>query len=138
MVVYEEIIAILGIVGIGGIIATSLTYVYEKRKQIKFSEQKEKEKRYMAIVIQMRIVVEPDQMKYVEHLRPDLKTLEDWKNEVRTEWFNLLLFASDDVIKSFKDFILKPNNTTYAKTVIAMRKDLWNKKTNLKPEEINL
>lgn len=136
--VYEEIIAILGIVGIGGIIATSLTYIFEKRKQIKFSEQKEKEKRYMAIVIQMRIVVEPDQMKYVKHLRPDLLALEDWKNEVRAEWFNLLLFASDDVIKSLKEFILKPENATYAKTVIAMRKDLWNKKTSLKPEEINL
>ena len=80
--VYEEIIAILGIVGIGGIIATSLTYIFEKRKQIKFSEQKEKEKRYMAIVIQMRIVVEPDQMKYVKHLRPHLLALEDWKNLV--------------------------------------------------------
>ena len=138
MVGYEEIIAILGIVGIGGIIATSLTYVYEKRKQIKFSEQEEKEKRYKALAIQMRIVVEPENLKYVKHIRPDLKTIEDWKNEVRAEWFNLLLFASDYVIKALKEFVLKPDNSTYAKTVIAMRKDLWNKKTSLKAEEINL
>lgn len=136
--VYEEIIAVLGIVGIGGIIATSLTYIFEKRKQIKFSEQEEKEKRYKALTIQMRIVVEPDQMKYVKQHRPDLKTIEDWKNEVRAEWFNLLMFASDDVIKALKEFVLKPDNLTYAKTVIAMRKDLWNKKTSLRPEEINL
>ena len=136
--VYEEIIAVLGLVGIGGIVATSLTYVYEKRKQIKFSEQEEKEKRYKALAIQMRIVVEPENIKYVKRHRPDLETIEDWKNEVRAEWFNLLLFASDDVVKALKEFILKPNNATYAKTVIAMRKDLWNKKTTLRPEEINL
>lgn len=101
--VYEELIAALSVVGIGGILATSLTYIYDKRKQLKTSEQKEKEKRYLAIVIQMRIIVEPNQMKYVKHIRPDLKTLDDWKNEVRTEWFNLLLFAFDDVIKSLKE-----------------------------------
>ena len=139
MVGYDEIIlSIVAFIGSAGIIGASLTYYFDKRKQIKFSEQKEKEKRYLAIVIQMRIVVEPDQMKYVKHLRPDLVTLEDWKNEVRAEWFNLLLFASDDVIKSLKEFIQKPENATYAKTVIAMRKDLWNKKTSLRPEEINL
>ncbi len=136
--VYEEIVAILGLVGIGGILATTLTYVYDKRKKIKFSEQEEKEKRYKALTIQMRIVVEPDQQKYVKHLRPDLKNLEDWKNEIRTEWFNLLLFASDDVIRSLKEFIQKPNNSTYAKTVIAMRRDLWGKKTSLTPQEIDL
>lgn len=86
----------------------------------------------------MRIVVEPDQQKYVKHIRPDLQNLDDWKNEVRAEWFNLLLFASDDVIKTLKEFIQTPNNATYAKTVIAMRKDLWSKKTTLTPEEINL
>ena len=136
--VYEEILTIFGVVGIGGIIATSLTYVYEKRKQIKFSLQVMKEKRYKAIVLKMQIVVEPKNIKHVLTPKPDLKNIEDWKNEVRVEWFNLLLFASDDVIKALKEFILKPDNISYARTVLAMRKDLWNKKTSLKAEEINL
>ena len=94
MVGYDEIIlSIVAFIGSAGIIGASLTYYFDKRKQIKFSEQKEKEKRYLAIVIQMRIVVEPDQMKYFKHLRPDLVTLEDWKNEVRAEWFNLFTFC---------------------------------------------
>ena len=138
MVDYEIIIAVLGVVGIGGVIATSLTYIFEKRKQSKFSEQAEKEKRYKAMVLHMRTIVKPDDLKYMQLHRPDLKDMTDVKNEVETEWYNSLLFASDDVIKSLKEFILKPNNTTYAKTVIAMRKDLWNKKTSLRPEEINL
>lgn len=136
--VYEEIIAILGIVGIGGIIATSLTYIFEKRKQIKFSEQEEKEKRYKAMVLHMKCLLKPTDLKYMKVQRSDLKNMEDVKNEVETGWYNFLLFASDDVIRELKEFIQKPNDLTYAKTVIAMRKDLWNKKTSLKPEEINL
>lgn len=138
MVGYEEIVAILGIVGIGGIIATSLTYVLDKRKQIKFSEQEEKEKRYKSLVQKMRIIVEPEDMKYVKEHRPDLKNIDDWKKEIQQEWFNSLLFASDDVIKALKEFVLKPDGMTYAKTILAMRKDLWNKKTSLKAEEIDL
>ena len=136
--VYEEIIAVLGIVGIGGIVATSLTYVYEKRKQIKFSEQEEKEKRFKAMVLHMKCLIKPTDLKYMKIQRPDIKTMEDVKNEVETGWYNFLLFASDDVIRTLKEFIQKPNDLTYAKTVIAMRRDLWNKKTSLKPEEINL
>jgi len=135
---YEEILAILGALGVGTLIATSLTYIFEKRKQIRFSEQTEKEKRYKAMVLHMKVLLKPDDLKYMKLHRPDLKNMEDVKNEVETEWFNCLLFASDDVLRELKDFILKPNNTTYARTVIAMRKDLCNKKTTLKPEEINL
>lgn len=132
MVSYEEIaIAILG----SGLIVTYLGYVLEKRKQIRFSEQEEKEKRYKSLVQKMRIVVEPEDMKYVKEHRPDLKNIEDWKKEIQQEWFNSLLFASDDVIRALKEFVLKPDDSTYAKTILAMRKDLWNKKTSLKPEE---
>jgi hypothetical protein len=135
---YEDIIAILGVVGIGSIMATSITYVLEKRKQIKFSEQEEKEKRYKAMVLHMKCLLKPDDLKYMQLQRPDLKSMADVKNEVETGWYNFLLFASDDVIRTLKEFVLKPENLTYAKTVIAMRKDLWNKKTSLTPEEINL
>lgn len=137
MVGYEETIAALGVV-ISVLVAASLTYFFDKRKQIRFSEQEEKEKRYKAMVLHMKVLLKPDDLKYMKLQRPDLKNMEDVKNEIETEWYNSLLFASDNVIKALKEFILKPNNITYAKTVIAMRKDLWNKKTDLKAEEINL
>jgi hypothetical protein len=92
--------------------------------------------RYKAIVLQMKVILKPDDLKYMQLHRPDLKNMEDVKNEVETELYNWLLFASDDVIKSLKEFILKPNNVNYAKTVFAMRKDCWNKETDLKAEEI--
>lgn len=132
---YEELIAILGVLGIGSLVATTLAYIFDKRKQIKLSEQEEKEKRYKSLVQKMRIVIEPEDMKYVKEHRPDLKNVEDWKKEIQQEWFNSLLFASDDVIRTLKEFVLKPSNMAYAKTILAMRRDLWNKKTKLKAEE---
>jgi len=132
---YEELLAILGVLGVGSLIATCLTYIFDKRKRIKFNEQEYKEMRYKAMVLHMKVMLKPDDLKYMQQQRPDLKNMEDVKNEVETELYNCLLFASDDVIKSLKEFILKPNKATYAKTIFAMRKDCWNKKTNLNPEE---
>jgi len=136
MVGYEEIIAVLGIVGIGGIIATSLTYVYEKRKQLKISEQAEKEKRYECIVVVMRAILYPDDIKHIKEKRriPNL-SVDDLKNEIRMEFYYSWLFASDDVVRTLKEFALKPDYFNYGKVLLAMRKDLWNKGTNLKAEE---
>lgn len=135
--VYEEIvISILGVVGIASIITACLTYVFDKRKKIASDIQEVKKERYRATILKMLVLLDPDEMKFAK--RPDLKTMDDWKKELHAEWVNALLFGSDDVIKTLKDFLLNPNKTTYAKTVIAIRKDLWNKKTSLKPEEINL
>ncbi len=137
--VYEEIvISVLGVVGTASVVTACLTYVFDKRKEIAFREQEYKEMRYKAMVLQMKVLLKPDDLKYMQLHRPDLKNMQDVKNEVETELYNCLLFASDDVIKSLKQFILTPNNITYAKTVFAMRKDCWNKKTSLRPEEINI
>jgi len=136
--IYEEIIlSVVAFIGSAGIIATSLTYYFDKRKQIKLNEQQLKEKRYQHILALM-----------CSHLNPEYTGYFDWegrksnpnnfKKELEVEWFYSVLFASDDFVKALKEFIQKPDNTTYAKAVIAMRKDLWNEKTNLKPEVINL
>ena len=139
--VYEEIVAILGIVGIGGIVATSLTYVYEKRKQTKFREQELKETRYKIIIAKMGVLLDP---KYIENIIFQTKKEEEtinseWvKNELEAEWFNSWLFASDEVVNNLKEFIHDPNQINYGRTVLAMRRDLWNRKTDLKAEKCNL
>ncbi len=140
MVGYDEIIlSIVAFIGSAGIIGASLTYYFDKRKQIKLREQEYKETRYKAIILQMRILRNPDNFKYYRTERPDWQTIKDVENELEDEWYNSILFASDDVIKSLKEFILKPEDyRNYAKTAFAMRKDLWNKKTSLEPKEIDV
>lgn len=69
--VYEEIvIPLLGAVASSGLLVASLTYVFDKRKQIKLGEQKEKEKRYKAMVLHMRTIVKPDDLKYLQQTDP--------------------------------------------------------------------
>lgn len=132
----KEILTILGVLGIGSLIATSLTYILDKRKHIKFSEQQLKETRYKIIIAKMGVHLNPNYLKHIHFQpeRPDLNS-EDLKKELEMEWYNAWLFASDEVIRVLKQFILKPNHLNYGKTVLAMRRDLWNKRTNLKAEE---
>lgn len=136
--VYEEIITILGALGVSGLLGASVTYILDKRKQIKFREQDYKEIRYKAIIVQMTIILNPQKFKNFPHKPDNWHTIEDVKEETENEWFNMILFASDDVIRNLKAFLLKPNPINFAQTAIVMRKDCWNKKTSLKTEELGL
>ena len=49
--------------------------------------------------------------------------------EIRLELFNAMLFANDEVIAGMADFIANAGYPAYIRTVTAMRRDLWNKKT---------
>lgn len=132
---YEELIAILGVLGIGSLVATTLTYIFDKRKRIKLNEQQLKESRYKNILAKMCSYLNAEYSDYIRWEGPKPANL---KKELELEWFYSLVFASDDFVKGLKEFIQKPNNATYAKTVIAMRKDLWNRKTKLDVETFSL
>ena len=139
MVSYEEIIfSFVAFIGSAGIIGASLTYYFDKRKQIEFRMQTYKETRYLAIISLMKTVLKPSDFKYVYLHRPDLKSMEDLKNEIETEWYNSFMFASDEVIRTMKAFIKTPTALTYGKVLLAIGKDMWKKKTEFKAEEIKL
>lgn len=57
-------------------------------------------------------------------------------SKLREYYYQSLLYASDDVMKSFKLFLANPNREQYILTAQKMRADLWNNKTNLKISEI--
>ena len=69
--------------------------------------------------------------------RNDLKDVEDFKEEVKTEMLHSVLFASDAVIKTMAEFVKSPSYTSYIKTVSAMRKDLWGKGTKVEEDILN-
>ena len=77
-------------------------------------------------------------MKYYKLIRPDLVTLKDCENEIEAEWYNLLLFASDDVIKSLKEFIQKPETTELMQKRYCNEERPIDKKTSLEPKEIDV
>ncbi len=71
-------------------------------------------------------------MKHIAEFRDDLKNISEVEKEIEAELLNSVLFANDDVIKTLADFSKNPSKGAYIKTAVAMRKDLWGKKTKIK------
>ena len=77
-------------------------------------------------------------LPHVHEIRPDLKNIGDVEKEIEMELLNGFLFASDDVLKSMADFIRGPNHTTYVKTAVSMRRDLWGRKTSVDEQVVTI
>jgi len=80
----------------------------------------------------MLAILDPEKgLLKAQRFRGDLKNVEDFKEEVKTEMLHSILFANDAVIKAMAEFVKNPNYVSYVKTVSAMRKDLWGKDTKI-------
>jgi len=79
----------------------------------------------------MYALVNPEELEKLKRHIPDINNLDDLKSELQVEWVNSWIFAGDNTIRSFKQFIENPNENTFAQTILSMRQELWNKKTNL-------
>lgn len=127
---FEIIVSILSIIGIGSVIGAFFTYFWQKKKEMQMKENQLKENRYLCILLLMYGYINKEEFKRVKSHRTEIQNREDLKKELQTEWVNSWIFAGDNTIKSFKNFLENPNETTFAKTVLSMRKELWNKKSN--------
>lgn len=56
--------------------------------------------------------------------RPDLKNQKDVLDELKAEWYNMLLFASAQTQNDLHTFILNPNLSNLKNAAISMRHDL--------------
>jgi hypothetical protein len=118
--------------GAGSALTAFIQARLERRKHLNEQEHDLKRRRYLCILILMLSKLEPK--TGVPHLtlhRPDLQGLDDLDAEIRLELFNAMLFGSDEVIAAMADFITSPAYPAYIRTVAAMRRDLWNKKTSI-------
>jgi hypothetical protein len=135
----ETIISALGLLGLGSLVKSILDFFVDGRKRKSESQQQHKEPRYKAILILCHTLVnfENEKDRLIIH-RPNIKTKEDLLDEVYLEWVNMTLYASDDVIKAMKIFLQNYNQENFSKTMIAMRKDLYNIRTNLGEQDLTL
>ncbi|MFH0771706.1 MAG: hypothetical protein V1933_03715 [Candidatus Omnitrophota bacterium] len=131
----ESIIPIVTALGFGGIIGAYFQAIFQRQSQIKEKEHELKSRRYKTILILMLIKLDPKNgMQHIAEFRDDLKNITDVEKEIETELLNAVLFADDEVIKNLAKFSQNPCKATYIKTVVAMRKELWGKKTKIKEE----
>lgn len=128
----QLILSLFTAIGFGGIFGAYFQSRFQHQKEIQEDIHKLKHKRYSSILIQMLTILDPKySLPKIQEVRPDLKNMEDFKQEVKTEMLNSVLFANDEVIKAMAGFVKNPIYPAYIKTASAMRKDLWNKKTKI-------
>lgn len=139
MIDYTQII--IGLSGglIGGSAVALVQSILDKRKQIELSFNKLMEDKYRSLLIFMACALDISKRKYfsLNEQTPN-KTSQDYLKQIREYYYHGLLYSSDEVILSLKQFINKPTKQNYIKTALAMRKELWNKRTKLANKDIVL
>jgi hypothetical protein len=139
---FEIILSILGLLGVGGIIGSYLQYLWNQKRDTELKIQALNENKYRSTLIFMRCVLKPTNIQQFiieDPYFPKEESEEIIKNyslkKLTETYYNSILYASDDVLISEKEFLRQPSESTFFKTAIAMRKDLWKKKTKIDFDE---
>jgi hypothetical protein len=124
------LVPLITALGAGSVVGALVQSRLERQKHLNEQEHDLKRRRYMCILILLLSKLEPKtSLPHLALHRPDLQGLDDLDAEIRLELFNAMLFANDEVIAGMADFIANAGYPAYIRTVTAMRRDLWNKKT---------
>ncbi|HZX16196.1 MAG TPA: hypothetical protein VFF22_04920 [Pseudomonas sp.] len=128
----EIILALLGLVGIGGII----TNVQTRNKELAFKALESKERRYKSCLLYMDVYFNPKNIKYLSSRQADIDSASDVMEYLKAEYHEMILYAAKPVVLSVKAFIEQPSRENFLSAVLAMRKDLWTNKSDLTIREI--
>jgi hypothetical protein len=113
-----EIVSLVSGLGFGGLLGVFAKSALDKR-QMRFAKVFDfKEVRYKALTILMLTAIDGSEYAWrqLRLRRPEIIKVEDLDNELRTEYYNAMLFASDKVLKSIAN---------YQAAAHAMREDLY-------------
>jgi hypothetical protein len=126
------VISVIAALGIGGIAGAFVQAFLQQRRYIRTREQNFKQTRYLAILILMLTQLDPEAgLGKTRQFRNDLNNLDDVKKEIETEFLHSFVFAGDAVIYSLSQFIKNPSRGSFVRVAVAMRRDLWGKKTQV-------
>ncbi|MFC1937785.1 hypothetical protein ACFLWY_04445 [Chloroflexota bacterium] len=126
------VISVIAALGIGGIAGAFVQAFLQQRRYVRTREQNFKQTRYLAILILMLTQLDlKTGLGKTRQFRNDLNNLDDVKKEIETEFLHSFVFADDAVIYSLSEFIKNPNRGSFIRVAVAMRRDLWGKKTQV-------
>lgn len=135
----ENIITITISVLLGTILGNFLKTFWERKSDVEKQKQEYKEIRYKCLILLMYAALDFEKENvHLTRQGRNFKSIQDLMDEIRMEWVNMVLFASDEALKTVTDFINSPNEDTYKKSLLAIRKDLWGGKSKLDYENIRL
>lgn len=111
--------------GIGSVF-TSFAQHFLKQKELDLKSRREDlERRYRVIILLMYAAQDFQSYETAIRIqRSDLKSKEDVIDELKAEWFNMLLFSSEQTQTFLHKFIEDPNTKNLKRAAISMRKDL--------------
>ncbi len=139
----SQIISFLAALGLGSIIGIVIKHLLDRNAELKIKLKTINEEKYRTVLIYMSIIINPqnkDHFVLNDNILYELKNEEKIKeyalSKLKEYYYQSLLYASDDVMKSFKLFLSTPDRDKYILTAQKMRADLWNNKTKLTISEI--
>jgi hypothetical protein len=134
----QIITSVVTLLGVGGIIGSYITFRLNRSKELEFQQREQKEKRYKSIMLFMDAYLNPANTTYLSNIHPALKNARDTKEWLKAEYHDMMLYASKEVIEAVRDFINAPLEESFASAILAMRKDLRDKQSDLAPRDIEL
>ncbi|MDD4924324.1 MAG: hypothetical protein PHF74_05770 [Dehalococcoidales bacterium] len=141
----EIVLLFLGLLGIGGVVGGYLQHFWSKKRDTEMKIQALNENKYRSTFIFMRCVLVPSNILHFDIDDPNFprkgtdETIKNYSMSKLSEFFyNSTLYASDDVLKSEREFLKNPSESAFFRTAIAMRKDLWKKNTKINFDELFL
>jgi len=136
MIATTEQLIISGVaaLGLNTILSSWLTLFWQRRSAKKLRHEEYKEARYMCIILLMHgyLFFESAKPELIKRGYENLKSEKDLWELLWAEYINSYLYASDEFIASFIKFIMRPEVGNLHRTALAVRKDLWGRRTKIK------
>ncbi|QMU66058.1 MAG: hypothetical protein GKR88_18450 [Flavobacteriaceae bacterium] len=135
----QEIISAIGLIGLGGLLKGLLDFFIADKKRKSETKHQFKETRYKAIILLCYTYVNFEREgTTIIVQRPDIDSKERLYNELNAEWINMILYASDKVLLSMKNFLESGKESEFNELIISMRKDLYGIKTKISMRNLKL
>src|SRR5260370_40126232 len=110
---------------IGSVSTAWIQYLLKRREAAYQSHRKDLEARYRVVILLMYAAFDFEGNKTALRInRPDLTNQKSVLDELTAEWYNMMLFASEETLRSLRTFIENPDKNNLRSTASAMRKDL--------------
>lgn len=128
------------LLGVGGVVGGYITFRLNKSKDLEFKRREQKEKRYKVTLLFMDAYLEPKNMKFLNGLHSPFmhEDKRDVVESLKAEYRDMVLYGGREVIVALHDFIEAPSSKGFAKVMLEMRKDLWEKTPDLRTDELLL
>ena len=133
----ENALSALGLLGIGGTFGAYLRIIWERRNAALLQKQEFKETRFKCVIVLMYTALDFEKRgRGLEQFGRNFHSKNDVIDELKAEWHNAILFASEDALKSIHAFIREPSVALFKRAALAMRKDLWGGKSSAALENL--